>query len=258
MNLTEVQGARLSKRVRKEREAFLVNEEVVFGKKSQDDSESLNAYQTEWTGHEHAVSSLAVFVDDAKQFLISGDRLGEVRIWDIESRTSLHTIRPWSNTATTAAKSATQEKSPSESHHHPITSILVMQQPADSEASGMFSTQVNSGTKGRSGVSDIFPPLQKYAQDSSTDGDDLSQTPVPFLRPRQNDVGQQHIDSRTLRRKRRPIPMQKGENNANSDGLQDAKDEIARLREELRRKSDEVGRWEKVNNSLMAKLKTKR
>ncbi|CAJ1967087.1 unnamed protein product [Cylindrotheca closterium] len=258
MNLTEAQGARLSKRVRREREAFLVNEEAIFGKKMQDDSESLNAYQTEWTGHEHAVSSLAVFVDDAKQFLISGDRLGEVRIWDIESRTSLHTIRPWSNSAMNAAKSATQEKLSSESQHHPITSILVMQQPAESEASGMFSTLAYSGTKGRSGVSDLFPPLQKYPENISTDGDDLSQTAIPFLRPRKGDVGRQRLESRTLRRKRRPIPMEMSKEHENSDRLQKANDQIARLQEELRRKGDEVKRWQTVNNTIVKKLKAKR
>jgi WD40 repeat protein len=262
MHQTEKQGATLSKRMRKEKQAFLVAEEKVFGKEYSDENETLNTFQTEWIGHEHAVSSLAVAVEDMKPRLISGDRLGEVRIWDIESRTCLNTLRPWSNTAMNAPKSASQEKTSSDSVRHPIASIVVFRQPSETDK-GMFSAPTSSSTKSQSNIANLLPPLQKYTQDAPTGGDDddAALTPVPFLRPNQTEENLKYWEARPLSRKRKPrhieSPNGKSTNNGSTDELRDSREQIATLQKELEQKRIEIMRWEKVNNKLMTKMKSK-
>lgn len=262
MHQTEKHGATLSKRLRKERQAFLVAEEKVFGKESTDDKESFNTFQTEWIGHEHAVSSLAIAVDDMKQRLISGDRLGEVRIWDIEARTCLNTIRPWSSSAANVTKSASQEKAGSESVLHPIASISVFRQPSETANAGMFAAPTSNSTKSQSNITNLFPPLQKYTEDVTTEGDnDPTLTPVPFLRPIRSGESLKYWEAKPLLRKRKRRREERVDEKSIIDGsaneLRDSKDQIARLQEELEQKRIEVMRWEKVNNKLMAKLKSK-
>jgi WD40 repeat protein len=260
MHQTEKQGATLSKRMRKEKQAFLVAEEKVFGKEYADENESLNTFQTEWIGHEHAVSSLAVAVEDMKQRLISGDRLGEVRIWDIESRTCLNTIRPWSNTAMNAAS---QEKASSDSVRHPIASIVVFRQPSETDK-GMFSAPTSGSTKSQSNIANLLPPLQKYTHDAPTGDDDdaAALTPVPFLRPNQTEDNLKYWEARPLSRKRKQrhiesSPNGKSATNGSTDELRDSKEQIAGLQKELEQKRIEIMRWEKVNNTLMTKMKSK-
>lgn len=253
MHQTEKQGATLPKKVRREKQAFLVAEEKVFGKKTMDENETLDTYQSEWIGHEHPVSSIAVVVEDMKERLVSGDSIGQVRIWDIESRTCLNVIKPWSSTL-----GSSQEKV-KDSQQHPIASISVLQQPSESTKSGMFATPTSSSTKGQSNITNLLPPLQKYALDqTSEDGNDHT-TPIPFLKPSQTPENLQYWQARTFTRKRRAKQMDTSikTNHEKERELQDAQNEIEILQQELQKKADEISRWEKVNNKLMMKLKSK-
>eukprot|EP00980_Cylindrotheca_fusiformis_P005031 scaffold1062_cov130-Cylindrotheca_fusiformis.AAC.37 len=259
MYQTEKQGATLSKRMQKDRQASFVPEEKVFGKDTTDENESLTTFQTEWVGHGHGVLSLAISVKDTKQHMISGDRLGEVRIWDIESRTCLNTIRPWSNIAPNATGNVSQENVGSESLQHPIASIAVLRQPSETLKSGMFGAPAGSSTKSQSSITNMFPPLQKYPQDNTgAEDDDASLTPVAFSMPTQTEESLRYWAARQLvrRRKRNHEEVSK-ENTSTTDELQDSKHLIERLQQELEQKRVEILRWKEVNNKLMAKLKSK-
>merc|ERR1712078_902751 len=101
-------------------------DEKVFGKKNQeknnsgDDNENYGSgYQTDWIGHDHAVTSIAFITDDEQQRMISGDNFGQIRIWEMESRTCLNVIQPWSFTN---ANSISDSKV---ALLHPVTSISI-------------------------------------------------------------------------------------------------------------------------------------
>ena len=248
MHQTEKQGATLTKRQRQEKQAFLVAAEKVFGK-SQSDKETSNiTYQSEWIGHDHPVTSISILVEDMQGRMITGDEAGQIRIWDIESRTCLNVVQPWSQTSLNSATKTSIQK-------HPVTSILVMPQPSETSGSGMFASSANN--KGQSSIASLVSPLQKYKQ-AEVSGEDES-TPVPFLKPNKTKENLQYWEARTLRRKKRSkVTQTSGPTTSTSDKaeeLQGAKEQIAALQKELEEKRGEITRWEKVNNKLMAKLK---
>jgi WD40 repeat protein len=252
MHQAEKQGATLTKRQRKEQQTYLTAAEKVFGKPDADDSASNRLYQTDWIGHEHPVSSIAFLVEDMKERLISGDKAGEIRIWDVESKTCLNVVQPWSNTVNTTAKRDT----PVARQAHPITSLLVVPQPSDSASSGMFAAPASG--KGQSSIATLVTPLQKYNQEATGAS---PATPVPFLKSNRTVENLEFWEARTLARKRKreagTSSTSAPTDSQSSDELQEARDLVSKLQRELETKRGEVARWEKVNNKLMTKLKSK-
>jgi WD40 repeat protein len=250
MHQTEKQGATLTKRQRQEKQAFLVAEEKVFGKSSSD--ENNRTYQTEWIGHEHPVTSIAILVEDMQRRMISGDEAGKVRIWDIGSRTCLNVIEPWSHVSNSVSKPDAKTKVFLQTH--PVSSIMIMPQPSETVASGMFASPANS--KGQSSIANLVSPLQKFSQ-AEINEDGTVYTPVPFVKTNRTAENLQYWEARTFHRKRKTRQTEKA---VASDGkaeeeLREAKDQVSILQKQLEEKREEIARWEKVNNKLLAKLK---
>lgn len=249
MHQTEKQGATLTKRQRQERQAYLDIEEKVFGKPASDDDSRI--YQSEWIGHDHPVLSIAILIEGMQGRMISGDEAGAIRIWDLESRTCLNVVKPWSQTSLSDLKLDAKAKGP---QTHPVTAILVMPQPPEAVA-GMFASPVSQ--KGQSSIATLVTPLQKFSQDC--EDEDAVYTSVPFLRPNRKGGNLKKWEARPMYRKRKikqtkvaaEEPDQKETNK-----LQEAQERIARLEQKLEEKQTEVTRWEKVNNQLMAKLRS--
>ncbi|KAL7567942.1 hypothetical protein ACA910_019653 [Epithemia clementina (nom. ined.)] len=174
---------------------------------NESDSTTADVYRTELKGHDRAVTSLCTCylspassttssedMPGATQQLVlcSGDETGTVRLWDMESRSCLRTIRPWSHGISDSNEQQQQQnpKAGSNHHHHPISSIQFVSLPSDdeqphgrSDGGGIFNTNHKnhySGSKrNATTVISLLPPLQKFVE--SSNGRRVVQ--VPFLSP---------------------------------------------------------------------------
>jgi len=171
------------------------------------------SYLAELRGHDRAVTALAIVPNgaatlehltadvtttsssnnmdaDSSLLLVSGDRSGMVRIWDIPSRLCLRVVTPWSTTTTTSstgptatAPSGTTEPSGATScAQHAVTSIVVLPEPVDDHAVdaslfagaaegsatssfGVGRSQKKQHNHSVSSLSKLITPLQKFASD---------------------------------------------------------------------------------------------
>ncbi|CAB9524936.1 WD repeat-containing protein 18 [Seminavis robusta] len=126
------------------------------------------SYQTTLTGHSEAVTAMAAWRDQAThtEYVASGDAMGTLRIWDVDSRVCVRIVQPWnatnSNTSVSDKKKAGQQ--------HSIASVTVIELPDEesnagqsSNDQGMFATKRHRGAKSRStALPELLPPLQKY------------------------------------------------------------------------------------------------
>jgi WD40 repeat protein len=258
MHQTEKQGATLTKRQRQENQATIFDRTFVKNTDGEE-ADSTRKYQTDWIGHEHAVTAIAVIEADSNQRLISGDEVGTVRIWDVESRVCINVLHPWATTTNTSSKiPVTGNSAPKQSH--PISCITVVPQPPDTTgSSGMFAAPTNH-SKAKTGISNLIAPLQKYAQDENEE-DATNLVAVPFLSVDRSSENLDYWQAKPIFRKRK---QQSGTRRADApaaaatDELLDAKATIEKLQKELEEKQQDIKRWEKVNNKLMAKLKTQK
>jgi WD40 repeat protein len=255
MHQTEKQGATLTKRQRQENQATIFDKTFVKGADGEE-GDSTRKYQTDWIGHEHAVTAIAVVEEDSNQRLISGDEVGAVRIWDVESRVCINVLHPWATTANPSSKIPASGKIAA-SQQHPISSIAVVPQPPETSSSaGMFAASTSNNNKSKAAISNLIAPLQKYTQDEN-DEDATDLVAVPFLGSDRSVDNLDYWQAKPIFRKRKQISgagsVKAG---ANTDELVDAKATIEKLQKGLEEKQEEIKRWEKVNNKLMAKLKS--
>lgn len=268
---TEKQGATLSQAERKRQKDFLAAQERILGKPKEGDSASTRLYQSDWRGHERAVTSIAFLVEEHQELLISGDELGQIRIWDVQTRACLKVLHPWSNSGGLKSVDASKQNDKA-SPSHPISSIVVLAQPTVNSQSvtGMFGASTSSGkSKGQTGIASLIGPLQKYTEQQLQDNDqansDGNPMPVPFLKPDLSMENLAYWQARTIPFKRKrstheddEVETEKPiEEATHSSDILKAQERIAQLEQELAKKTEEVERWEKVNNKLMAKLKKK-
>lgn len=277
MHQTEKLGAIfVSKRRRKEHfdagsSENWTMEEKVFGKKNSESKNNTNddndraTYQTDWVGHDHTVTSIAISTEDETPRMISGDSFGQIRIWEMESRTCLNVIQPWS---LTNANAVTDTKA---SSVHPVTSIRIIPQPDTLVSPGMFDSS-SGGSKNFSNFSTLVTPLQKYLSDpnemsmgtmpnTSIAGGKIR---VPFLNSNRTMKNLEYWEAKPILRKRRRQSTRNKESSARGESSSEDKEQIAlmneeiqKLKNELQAKDSEVKRWQAVNNKLMSRLKTK-
>ena len=279
MHQTEKLGAIfVSKRRRKEHfdagsSKNWTMEEKVFGKKNPENNTNTNdgndvngeTYQTDWVGHDHAVTSIAISAEDESRRMISGDSFGQIRIWEMESRTCLNVIQPWS---LTNANITTDTKV---SPMHPVTSIRIIPQSDIIVSSGMFESSSTS-SKNFSNFSTLVTPLQKYLSDPNETGIGAKLTSsiavgkirVPFLNCNRTTKNLEYWEAKPILRKRRRQStnnkegVKSGEKpSAAEERSVQMNEEIKKLKDELQAKDSEVKRWQAVNNKLMSRLKTK-
>mmetsp|Transcript_45745 Transcript_45745/g.111519 ORF Transcript_45745/g.111519 Transcript_45745/m.111519 type:complete len:663 (+) Transcript_45745:514-2502(+) len=240
--------------------------------------DTIASYQTDWIGHSHPVTSIELLTQDQTQLLISGDRSGCVRIWDLDARTCLKVLRPWSSSSSSINESDPSSTKKKHQNGHPVTSIQIIPQPDDvtlsrSGGSMMFGSQHSGGGSKNSGsISNLLPPLQKFASmDLAMDDTHhnlISSTAVriPYLKPNDNIENAKYWAARTIQRKRRrkfSPPSQQSireEEPADVDSKQaeidKMREELEALRSQLKEKDSTIERWESVNNKLLQKLKT--
>lgn len=243
-------------------------EEKVFGRKNpeknanDDNNTNIDAYQTDWVGHEHPITAIAISSENDSRKMISGDSFGQIRIWEMESRTCLNVIQPWS--LTNANISTDTNTSPM----HPVTSIRIIPQPDTLPSSGMFEAS-SGGSKNFSNLSTLVTPLQKYLSDPNDVS--IGATPtssiaggkirVPFLNHNRTTKNLEYWEAKPILRKRRRQPNKKNEvldtGETTSQVIASMSDEIKKLKDALQAKDSEVKRWQTVNNKLMSRLKTK-
>ena len=263
---TEKRGASLSQAEQKRREEFMTTQEKIFGKPKEEEGSSSRLYFSDWIGHDRCVSSIAFLVEGQVERLISGDVRGEVRIWDIESRTSLKVLQPWSNTAggaTSNAKNDEASTSGEGSNNHPISSILIMTQPNEGKTGSgeMFGSTAASHPKRQAGLATLVPPLQRFPEEQQTSDSPSSRlASIPFLKPNRSPESTSFWEARTMSRKRKGHGAELHAPTDDSDRLtelEEARKRVAQLEQQLATKMEEVARWEMVNNKLMDKLKVK-
>jgi WD40 repeat protein len=227
-------------------------------------------YQTDWVGHDHPVTAIALLTEDQQPLLISGDVLGQVRIWDVQSRTCLHVLQPWSCGASASSSITTVDKLASA---HPITSIHLIPQPVEAASSSMFRAAAASG-KNQASISSLVTPLQKFGA-TAADSNGESITRVPFLKANRTRENLEYWETKPILRKRRQQHQfsqeqgSKAEIKSNTrDGLDEGKEaesqivtamkqQILALQKELQEKQSEIERWQKVSNKLMSKVEAK-
>lgn len=170
--------------------------------------------------------------------LISGAENGEVRIWDLASRSSIKVLTPFAS------------ESLSENSSMCSISGILLNEVIDRKDDKLFSSKrkANIGQKELN-----YQPFQRF-QKTSTDTElsnsrlllppkslrNFNTTTVSLMRPSFIDCS----------RKKLKIPDQStlsANNNTN--------EEMARLKEALAEAENKVIRWEKVNNKLATKLK---
>jgi WD40 repeat protein len=246
-------------------------EEKVFGKKktennnnAHDDDNNYGAgYQTDWVGHNHPVTSIAFLTEDEPRRMISGDNFGQIRIWEMESRTCLNVIQPWSFTNSADDKSATPK--------HPVTSIRIIPQPDTLASSGIFEFSSRNSKK-LSNFSTLVTPLQKYLCDPNETANNVMPTSsiaagkirVPFLNCNRTTQNLEYWEARPILRKRqqqsasvKEVPETTKDRSEDKEQIASMSEQIKILKNELQAKDSEVKRWQTVNNTLMSRLNTK-
>jgi hypothetical protein len=296
MYKTEKQGAIFAKRRRQDQSGVAKTiEERIFGPKgvasSSDDvnKSSSVVYQTDWVGHDHPVSAIALLTQAEQKMMISGDEMGQLRMWDLDSGTCLNVLQPWSQVSvmgsTNRSSTSTVGDSSKTASAHPITSINVMPQPTDSVRSTMFRTAVaaaagsgGSGGRNFTSISSLVTPLQKFVDAERGDTSTSTTTVrVPFMKPNRSEESMNYWEAKPIYRKRsrtagrgNEASTTAGSNNninkeeegqsnnvSNDKQVAEMNARIKELEEQLKTKDAEIARWENVNNKLMAKLKTK-
>lgn len=288
MHQTEKQGATLvDKRRRQQGDGFGTStatiDELVFGRRMSSSEGTDSAvvsppmYQTDWVGHDHPVTAIALLTEDRQPLLISGDALGQVRIWDLHSRTCLQVLRPWSHSAT-ASSSTNSAGNPATApaSAHPVSSIQLIPQPVESASSSMFRTAAASG-KNHTSISALIAPLQKFAVTAADASGDAT-TRVPFLNTNRTSERLDYWEAKPIKRKRprqqQPDQQQQPqrqpmtstesthengdaklkEDSESQNQVEALNNQVQSLLKELKEKQSQIERWEKVSNKLVSKL----
>jgi WD40 repeat protein len=251
------------------------------------DSASVS-YKVELRGHDHAVTSLAVY-DDANdnstssaEYAVSGDESGVVRVWDSRRACCIRVINVWASPSSADINVDAKEAKSivGTARWHPVTSITILRDvsnPFDAdtgtEIGGMLgNTHINKRRKTGDTFLGLMSPLQKFA--SVRGNGDLSSplVPIPFIEPQRNDTldwwdisdgptaiqralrmrqDQRHSD--TQRAHVRPTETGDVPADATVELLQKS-EEVSSLQKELDLAKETIARWEVVNNKLMMKL----
>ena len=222
-------------------------------------------YVSELKGHVKAVVSLAVLdpadlaafheSGNATTLLASGSEDGTLRIWDLQSRSCVKVLRPWSSSVDGGNAGATSSP--------PITSIVAV--PKSSLSGNSLTLAPSRFTFGRKGnvfdLASLFKPLKRFVRGTSVvsqDGDHCTSHAddcAVFLQPVRNESYSSYWE-----RSLPYFPSQNKRIRTSKATCSDGGDkqqliEILRLRKELEESKAKIERWQTVNNQLVAKLK---
>jgi hypothetical protein len=172
-------------------------------------------YQIELRGHDRSITSLAELIGD-EHLLISGDDCGTIRIWDLQSRCCIRTVRPWSHsnnstndnlnstTNGSSSSSTTQATKLSASSNHPVTSIRLLcidnENENNSASISMFGAADSSHNHKRhtnissTSITSLLTPFQRYVAFGLENNATSPPVLVPFLKPKRSDDGDMFWD----------------------------------------------------------------
>jgi WD40 repeat protein len=165
--------------------------------------DSNDSFQSELRGHESSVSALSVAVlEDSITYLVSGDLLGTVRIWDLDNLGfCVRVILPWSFSVRTSMLSTDDGTTASRNDRstaHPITSITIIPYGDEGQTDslpegGMFLGNNTSSkeTKANS-VTNLLTPLKRFPDTTSDSSQISTWAPVPFLQPKRDSSSLAH------------------------------------------------------------------
>lgn len=231
-------------------------------------------YQTDWIGHDHPVTSIALLMDTDYRKMISGDRFGQVRIWDIDSRICVNVIQPWSHCGSVVRNTLNPKSGDGKSvSGHPVTSINLIPQPDGKVTSGLFESTTGRN-KNLSNISTLIAPLEKYISDVGSVAAGI--ICVPFMKRNLTEQNLKYWEAEPMiTRKRRKRCVQpnlvssaKAFTDKEDEQLEQQQtkgkeqvvlmsEEIMKLQDQLKEKDSEVKRWETVNNQLLLRLQAK-
>ena len=223
-------------------------------------SGSVPAYKTTLKGHQHPVTSMALWADDeGQEFLVSGDASGTLRVWDLGGRVCVRIVRPWSNSATDGpapSKSTKAGGNPKKKanvpQHTPVSSIHVLEVATDNTNMNTMTGPISKAKGGASAWTSRLPALQKYAPSHEVDPESAAAqtrwTTVPIWNrlPRDDvfwDISK--IDYEAGRKRPRL---------ATGEAVTSKVDEVRQLKKQLEEANAAVARFETMNNQLKAKL----
>lgn len=255
-------------------------EDRVFGTNTESattaSDESISSYQAEFRGHDRAVTSLAVYDEDDEngdttEFLVSGDELGVVRVWDSRRGCCVRVIQPWSQSAHADASSDGKAKTAAATAQmRPVTSILVLRDDYDqfnSSARGDAAVFGSADTrkKGLNSYSSMVSPLQKFSVAHNDRSSSALSVAVPFVEPRRDDAsgfwdlsaGNAAFEKAICaqqKRARHSKPDQGSNAVGSTQRFQHESAKVRGLEKELAEARETISRWEVVNNKLMSKI----
>lgn len=239
--------------------SMMSHQQQVFGTSSGEaDKNEESPYLTELQGHSRRITSLAVLEYSTQgECLVSGDELGSLRVWDLNARSCVCMLHPWSHSIEQPAKSTTGTA-------HPVTSISVLEEDMSLEAASdvrFFSAAGRAGGREKNppSISSLVTPLQKFQQNET------STLSIPFLHSKGSNSlwkvkqMERSIDFQAALSRRRlrqdtykaaaSTKVEKEEEKPN-----DTEDEVQRLQKDLEVARATIQRWEAVNNKLMGRL----
>ena len=186
---------------------------------------------TSLKGHNRPVTALSV-VDEK---LISGAENGEVRIWDLASRSSIKVLTPF-------ASETSSENSP----NCPISGII-FSEVNDRDDVKLFSSKRKANISQRELC---FQPFQRFKKQNIQNDTSSSQLLLPLKVLHDHNmlsfIEPTFVEYPRVKKFKLDQPIE-ASNNSN--------EEIVLLKEALAEAEGKVKRWEKVNNKLAAKLK---
>ena len=227
VNQSDSSGAATRRRNMKNKEdnfeSLLMGSHVLLPSSSNNN----NNYTSELKGHVKAVTSLALLDPSSlllsnnsatNVLLASGSDDGTLRIWDLNSRSCIKVLRPWSTTTSSSSSvggvSSSSSSVSSSSSSPPITGIIVVPKSSLSSSSsfggggGINTTLVSSSSRSRRGssnahgsgdITSLFKPLKSFLRgtsviqnsdtnDNVTESGKEGECITPILWPRRDDV----------------------------------------------------------------------
>jgi WD40 repeat protein len=205
---------------------------------SQDSNQHSRSYMNELQGHSHSISSLTVWQDVSQStWLASGDTVGTICIWDVQSRGCVRVIRLGST----------------ESSVHPVTSLHLVEFD-----DSIKQDHKSNDAKANGSTNSLSTPLQSFPVDKNE-----LMTPLPRLSSTRSSpiwnimieqAAYQEIFAERKRKRNESghLQQQYANDRAETKRLQE---QVRQLQEQLEESQTTIKRWEAVNNKLMTKLK---
>jgi WD40 repeat protein len=213
-------------------------------------------YISELRGHQRSVSCLAI-IDGEEKLLVSGSDDGSVRIWDIQSRCCTKVFNPWSSSANDFEVKTEASKN---QRVFPCSTITIMSR--DEFEKGLHGSLLSSNRpkqqKKEDDMSELVMPLQRYPKRIEGRENLNGETLTCISKSRKDESMAKECDEFKNYSYSDESPQKKKiKLNTRTSPENTSKPEIDLLKDQLAAANEENERWQKVNNRLVQKLKSR-